>query len=92
MGIGDKYYTTETKDIMVDGELTPTVIQEASDGNVPGLTGMRSYRCVVCGLCFKENNVIMFRGKPYGRPCGCSKDIKSILQEERGNRRQARRS
>ena len=86
MGVGDKYYTKQTRSLLIEGVPTDTEILEASDGNVPGLTGMRSYRCVICGLCFKENDVIIFRGRPYGKPCGCSDDIKSILTEERSSR------
>ena len=92
MGIGDKYYTEQTRSLDIEGTPTDTVIQEASDGNVPGRLGMRSYRCVVCGLCFKEKDVILFRGKPYGKPCGCSSDIQSILREEHGSRAKTFRS
>ena len=71
-----------------DGDLTYSV-PVPSDGNVPGLIGQRSYRCVICALAFKEKDVSIFRGKPYGRPCGCYKDIKSILQEEREDRKRS---
>lgn len=39
----------------------------------------RSYDCVVCHLTFREDQVTMFRGKPYGIPCGCSKDIAQLI-------------
>jgi hypothetical protein len=61
-----------------------------SDGNVPGLIGERSYRCVKCGFSYKESNIQMFRGKPYCVPMGCYKDIQSILFEENCDRIRAR--
>jgi hypothetical protein len=91
MATGDKYYTSVDVELLIEGVPTTTTIEEPSDGNVPGLLGMRSYRCVICGLCFKENDVTIFRGKPYGKPCGCSMDIKSILQEEREDRKRLHR-
>ena len=50
--------------------------------NVPGTKGsfqfLRSYECTKCRSVWKENQVVMFRGKPYGVPCGCSKDIEKL--------------
>ena len=74
-----------------DGFLTYNV-PEPTDGNTPGLVGLRSYRCVICGFDYKEDKITMFRGKPYGVPCGCSKDIRSILIKEREDRRRGRQS
>lgn len=44
----------------------------------------RSYECVACGEVFQESDIIAFRGKTYGVPCGCYKDIRSILRHEKG--------
>jgi len=44
-----------------------------------GRTFEKSYECVVCRLIFKERDTTVFRGRRYGVPCGCSKDIDSIL-------------
>lgn len=92
MGVGDKEYISQTASLLVDGVVTDTTVEEPTDGNTSGLVGLRSYRCVICGFDYKEDKITMFRGKPYGIPCGCSKDIKSILQEERRNRRYGRQT
>lgn len=44
----------------------------------------RSYECVACGEVFQESQVVAFRGKTYGIPCGCYTDVRSILRHERG--------
>jgi len=50
--------------------------------DVPGTKGsfqfLRSFECVKCRRVWKENQVQMFRGKPYGIPCGCSRDIEKL--------------
>lgn len=93
MAAGDREVEYVTRSVqMPDGTYEERSVPQYSDGNVPGLAGMRSYRCCVCGLAFKEDEVVMFRGKPYGVPCGCSEDIKSILFKERADRLRARRS
>lgn len=89
MGVGDKVYRNEEITVRMGEEGTEEVIvvPEGNTGDVPGLLGMRSYICVICGLAFKEKDVVLFRGKPYGRPCGCSMDVQSILKMEREDRR-----
>jgi hypothetical protein len=92
MGAGDReieYVERWVRD--ADGNLVLRQVQQASDGNVPGLIGQRSYRCVKCGLAFKEKDVQFFRGKPYGIPCSDYKDIQSILRKERADRVRRRR-
>lgn len=53
----------------------------------PGTSGPfrfeRSYECVKCHLGFKESEVVMFRGKPFGVPCGCSRDIAKLISRGR---------
>jgi len=39
-----------------------------------GRTFKRTYECTVCRLLFKETDTVLFRGKRYGVPCGCSRD------------------
>lgn len=91
MSAGDREVTWVTRRVqMADGTFEEKSVPQSSDGFLPGISGERSYRCVVCGLAFKANNVVMFRGKPYGVPCGDSKDIKSILLEERADRFRSR--
>lgn len=93
MAAGDRQTEYVSRDVqMADGTYEERSVEQHSDGNVPGLVGLRSYRCCVCGLAFKEDEIVMFRGKPYGVPCGCSDDIKSILFKERADRLKARRS
>lgn len=35
--------------------------------------------CCKCHIAFKENDVVLFRGKYYGIPCGCSRDIDKLV-------------
>ena len=87
MGAGDKEIRWVARSVRnSDGELEIKEVQQPSDGNVPGLVGERSYRCVKCGFAYKESDVVIFRGKPYCVPMGCSKDIKSILLKENAKR------
>jgi len=96
-----QHLTDEDGNLIIDeneffivGGLTDSIIDVevgvVSDGNVPGLIGERSYRCVKCGFSYKESDVQMFRGKPYCVPMGCYKDIQSILFEENCDRIRAR--
>jgi hypothetical protein len=87
MGAGDR--TVEYVEAVVqmpDGTFETRSVPQYSDAAPSGLIGERSYRCVVCGAAFKEHDIQIFRGKPYGVPCGCYKDIRSILLEERAHR------
>lgn len=93
MGAGDKEVTYVDRWVRnADGELVLKQVEQPSDGNVSGFIGQRSYRCVKCGLAFKEKDVELFRGKPYGVPCGDYKDIRSILMKERSERVRMKRS
>ena len=49
-------------------------------GAPPGQTFERSFACIVCGLVFKESETTLYRGKRYGKPCGCYKDIAQLSQ------------
>lgn len=53
-----------------------------SNGNPNGVKFERSYECAICGLEYRSSNIRFFRGTPYGVPCGCSKDISSIIRRE----------
>jgi hypothetical protein len=84
MATGDRTVEYVTRRVqLADGTYEDRLVPQYSDGMVPGLVGERSYRCVICGQSFKAHDVQMFRGKPYGVPCGCYKDIRSILKKER---------
>lgn len=49
----------------------------------PGTKGsaqfLRSYECTKCRSVWRENQVTFFRGKPYGVPCGCARDIVKLV-------------
>lgn len=49
-------------------------------GTSGGQVFERRYACVACALVFKESEMVLFRGKRYGKPCGCSKDIAQLSQ------------
>jgi len=87
MGAGDREVTWVDREVQdTDGSIVTRSVPQSSDGFVPGLTGQRSYRCVICGLAYKEEDVRIFRGKPYCIPGGCADDIESILMKERAGR------
>lgn len=87
MGAGDRKVTWVDREVQdTDGSIVTKSVPQFSDGVLPGLTGQRSYRCVICGLAYKEDNIRMFRGKPYCIPGGCSDDIESILLKEHADR------
>jgi len=58
-----------------------------SHGHPSGWRGERSYECVACGLSFRESDIQWYKGKPYGVPCGCNKDIPSLIRLERSSRK-----
>lgn len=49
-------------------------------GAPSGQTFEKSFACVVCGLVYKESETTLFRGKRYGKPCGCANDIRQLSQ------------
>lgn len=60
------------------GETAPVVAQTCEDfiGASKGQVFEKSYRCVACGLTFKESETTLGKGKRYGIPCGCSNDLR----------------
>jgi diadenosine tetraphosphatase ApaH/serine/threonine PP2A family protein phosphatase len=44
-----------------------------------GQTFEKSYECSVCRLLFKERDTTQFRGRRYGVPCGCARDIETLI-------------
>lgn len=82
--MSDREYTFVERLVqMPDGTYQLKEVPRTDSGVTPGLVGQRSYRCVVCGLDFREGKIRMFREKSYGIPCGCYKDIEGILALER---------
>ena len=49
-------------------------------GAPSGRSFEKAYPCIVCGLTFKERETTTFRGKRYGKPCGCANDIRQLSQ------------
>lgn len=44
-----------------------------------GSFGFKKWKqCGMCRRVFKEDEVVVFRGKVYGVPCGCNKDIAQL--------------
>lgn len=72
--------STKTYTEVTVGGQTVTVASHG-DGNASGRF-LRSYECCACGHEFQEDEVVMFRGRPYGKPCGCYTDIRSIIKKE----------
>ncbi len=86
MGYDRQTYSLVTED---DGK----EYLEASHGNIKGRHLERSHECWICGLGFRQSEMVRFRGVWYGRPCGDYKDIHYILKKERseGLRAKARK-
>jgi len=38
----------------------------------------RRYSCYACHLDFSKRDVLFYKGRPYGIPCGCSRDIDQL--------------
>ena len=60
------------------GDVKPVVKQTCEDfvGAAGGQNFEKAYRCVMCGLTFKESDTVVGKGKRYGVPCGCSGDLR----------------
>ncbi len=62
---------------------------------VDGTKGPRTweewYRCSQCSFNYPRSKTRFFRGKAYGVPCGCYKDIYGIRMREREETRRARK-
>lgn len=54
-------------------------------GNTDARIGEKSYICSRCGLGFKESDIRWYEGQPFGIPCGCHKDIPSLIRRKREN-------
>ena len=87
MGSGDKVYTMREVELIEDGIVVTRSVPVPNVGDLKGVSGMRSYVCCMCGRPFKADRVRHFRGKVYGIPCGCSRDIEGILLREREDKR-----
>lgn len=48
---------------------------DETDGDPNGQKFEKTYRCTACSLTFKESQFQTYKGKRYGIPCGCYKDI-----------------
>lgn len=64
----------------------PATVDSASDGLPPGLDFQGSRRCAQCGFLFKYEDLVFFRGRWYGKPCGDASDIQTILRREADGR------
>lgn len=47
-------------------------------GVTPGFSFSKWYDCIVCGESFREQETVLYKGKRYGIPCGCSLDITKL--------------
>lgn len=69
-----QYYTYET----VDG----IIRSYANVPNVPSQPGVRCHICNECRLSFSESKMVQYKGKWYGIPCDCYRDIKTLRERE----------
>jgi hypothetical protein len=65
------------------GTPTPVDPDLGNEAPAPSVKGNMFSLTKVCGRCrlpFKEEDTVTFRGKVYGVPCGCSRDIEKLVQ------------
>lgn len=74
--MGEKTYSTVT--------INGVDYLEPSAGDTKGFRFQKSHECFACGLDFPESRMKYFRGRWYGIPCKCFKDIYSLLKLEKG--------
>ena len=55
------------------------ILIDTNPGTRPGFRFRRYYECTKCHLSFREDEVTLYQGKPYGIPCGCSRDIAQLI-------------
>uniref|UniRef100_A0A6M3LQC5 Uncharacterized protein n=1 Tax=viral metagenome TaxID=1070528 RepID=A0A6M3LQC5_9ZZZZ len=83
----DKKYTRHEQTIPDEEGNDETVyVLEANVATRRGRAGARCDMCDVCGESFSAYDIKYFRGVSYGVPCGCYKDIVSILRKEAAER------
>lgn len=51
---------------------------ETNTHSLPSNAKGRGYLCCLCKQPFDESQIVWYDGKPYGKPCGDYKDIRSI--------------
>jgi len=54
------------------------ILIDMNPGTSGGFQFKRFYECSRCHLGFRENEITLFKGKVFGVPCGCSKDIAKL--------------
>ena len=54
-----------------------------SHGTQPGVHQEKYYVCAQCHMEYRRSQVRFYRGRVYGIPCGCHKDIFQLQQRER---------
>ena len=68
-------YITRTVNYMSGGVSTSTTMEEAQFGTQGPATGKRWYTCVVCGLDYPEDKVMLKGGAAYCFPLKCYRDL-----------------
>jgi hypothetical protein len=66
--MGDQFYSQ----VLVDG-VYYTMAKMIGRTGTPSYE--KRYSCYACHEDFSKKDVCFFRGRPYGIPCGCAKDI-----------------
>lgn len=68
-------YITRTVNYMSGGVSTSTTMEEAQFGTRGPATGHKWYTCVVCGLDYPEDKVMLKGGAAYCFPLKCYRDL-----------------
>ena len=64
-----------------EGYLAPTALNcEDLKPTKNGFSFETTKECCKCHLLWKENEMVQYNGKYYGRPCGCYKDIVQLAR------------
>jgi hypothetical protein len=56
-------------------EVWPEVSMNTNAGTTGGFRFKKYLECCKCHLGFHEDEFVIYKGKSYGVPCGCSRDI-----------------
>jgi hypothetical protein len=70
--LGAKGYTPLVQPVIAEVKLVKS-----------GFHFTRHWDCSQCHLSFREDEIEFYQGKPFGKPCGCSKDIVSLMNKGR---------
>lgn len=80
--MGMKYTDTVVTGSGPKGTALSLTVAMCDSTTGPQLTHGRWYDCVICGLAFPRNKVMLYKGRAYGIPCTDYKDIEQLARKK----------